>query len=348
VAQPVYCTREDVKGALDSKTTARDDTQVDRAIRTGARNAEGLLHRRFYPQVATRFFDWPNDQYARPWRLWLDDNELIAVTSLTTGGQPIAPSDFFLEPANSGPPFRSIELDLDSNAAFGGGDTHQRDIAIEGLWGYRNDETQVGQLTADLGLTGSAGIQLDATVGVGAILRIDQERLIVVAKSMVDTGQDLAGPGLATSDADVTVPVTTGTAFDVDEIILLGAERMLVVDVAGNNLIVKRAWDGSVLAAHSTGADVYGLTGYTVERGQLGTTAATHTNGTAIWRWEPPATLRSLNIAEAINTIQQEQSAYARTVGSGDNERETAGRGLRQLRDEAYTELGRKARSRAI
>src|SRR5690606_22447868 len=57
---PWYTTRETVKAALDYKETARNDAQVDRAIESASRAVEGLLHRRFYPETATRYFDWPN------------------------------------------------------------------------------------------------------------------------------------------------------------------------------------------------------------------------------------------------------------------------------------------------
>jgi len=75
---PAYCTREDVKLAPDFAETARGNSRIDRAIDGVSRLIEGELHRVFYPQDATRYFDWPNQggsgggQYANPWRLWLD------------------------------------------------------------------------------------------------------------------------------------------------------------------------------------------------------------------------------------------------------------------------------------
>ena len=74
---------------------------------------------------------------------------------------------------------------------------------------------------------------------------------------------------------NVTISAS-GSGFNVGEVILVDSERMLIVDIAGNYLTVKRAWDGSVLAIHSTGADIYTLRLLTVTRGALGTTAGTH------------------------------------------------------------------------
>jgi len=344
-----YCTREDVKSALDSKETARNNAQVDRAVLAGARSIEGLTHRRFYPWTGTRYFDWPNSQYARSWRLWLDADELASVSALVSAGTTITATDYFLEP-DTGPPYTHVEIDLGSSASFGGGSTHQRSIAITGVYmGCPLDEDSVGSLAGSLAADATATAAITwttARIGVGDILRIDSERMIVTERTMVDSTQNLATPMTAAAN-NVTVAVTTGTAFAVDEILLLDSERMLVVDIAGNNLTVIRAWDGTVLAAHS-GSDIFTLTGVELTRGQLGTTAAAHSPAAAIYRYVPPGLVRDLNVAEAVNTLLQEQSGYARTVGSGEGSRPSSGEGLADLREAVYTALGRKARIRAV
>lgn len=342
-----YTTRETVKGALDSAETARNNSQVDRAIAAATGTIEGRLHRRFYPELGTRYFDWPNARGVRPWRLWLNQHELISATSITSGGVAISAGDYLLRP-DDGPPYTHVEINLASSAAFAAGSTHQRAIAIAGLWGHRSDEEPAGGLAEALDASETAVDVTDsAAVGVGHILRVGSERMIVTGKSMLDTGQNLGGT-LASNKADVTVPVTTGSSYAVDEIILVDAERMLIVDIAGNNLIVKRAWDGSVLAAHTAGADIYAPRTLTVTRGDLGTTAATHDIGAAVVRHAPPPVIVRLATALAIDTIHQESSGYARTVGAAEAQREASGRALRALWDEAYTAYGRKARIRAV
>ncbi len=358
MATPVYCTREDVTGALDVKLTARNHRQVDRAVQSGARSVEGLLHRTFRPVLATRYFDWPDRQHGLPWRLWLNQHELISLDTLTAGGVVIPSTDYFLEPANSGPPYGRIEIDLASSAAFQAGDTHQRAVAGLGLFGFRNDEEQVGDLTATLAADEAATASATWTtahIGVGDVLRVDSERLIVTEKTMVDSGQNLGGGGLAASAADVTVPVTDGTAFAVGVVLRLDSERMLLVDKAGNNLTVRRAWDGTVLAAHTAGVDVFTLTGVELDRAQLGTALAAHSSGADIFRHLVPGLVRELNVAEAINTLQQEGSGYARRAGIGEERGggrfgrvEATGRGLDDLREQAWTAFARKARTRAI
>jgi hypothetical protein len=172
--------------------------------------------------------------------------------------------------------------------------------------------------------------------------------MLVTDRAMRDTGQSQQGAGCSTaSNADVSLTVTDGTKYTAGETLLLDSERMLVVDIAGNVLTVKRAWDGSALATHS-GAEVYAPRSLTVTRGALGTTAATHLNGAALSRWTYPGLVTELNIAEAINTFLQKTSGYARTVGEGDNQRNASGAGLADIRARAYAAHGRKARQRAV
>lgn len=342
-----YCTREDVKAALDSAQTARNNAQIDRLIEASTETIHGLTHRRFYPLVTTKYFPWPNMQHASVGRLWLDENELYSLTTLTTDGEVISPSDVFLESQAYGPPYTHIDLVQSSNAAFNSADGGQRSIAIAGVW-YWLDES-AGGATAEALDASETGVDVtnSAILGVGSIIRVDDERMIVTEKSMLTTGQTLQGGTLDSSNAAVTVAVTDGTTFFVGETILLNSERMLIVDIAGNNLTVKRAWDGTVLSPH-TGSTIYAPRTLTVERGALGTTAATHLTATAILKHSAPPLVRQLAIAETLTGLQQEGSGYGRVVGSGDGQREASGKGLADLRDQVYTRYGRKARMRAV
>lgn len=275
------------------------------------------------------------------------------LTTLTSGGVTIPSTDYFLEPNRSGPPFNRLEIDLDSSAAYGGGDTHQRNIAVTGLWGYRNTETAVGALAEALDASETA-VDVNgaaaAALGVGSILRVDSERMLVTGRRMLDTGQNVGGSGLTAQANSVTVTVADGTAFAVDEILLIESERMLIVDIAGNNLTVIRAWDGSVLAAHAAAVDIYAARTLTVRRGALGTTAATHSTATSVVRWEPPGLVRDLVIAEVINRVTNEQAGYARTRrtsgGLSSNDQAKTARDLPMLREQTYSACGRKARLR--
>lgn len=343
-----YCTREDLRAALDFKDAALSSSQIDRAIEAASRSVEGFLHRCFYPQADTRYFDWPSrDQHS--WRIELNANEMVSLTSIVTGNTTLNPAYVFLEPVNSGPPYDRVELNTGSIATFTVGSTSQRSVAITGVYGYAMDETAVGTLAEALDASETA-VDVDgaasALLGVGSVVRVDSERMLVTARSALDTGQNLQTP-VTNNKGETSIAVADASGFAVGEIIVLDAERMAVIDVVGNTLIVKRAWDGTVLANH-TGSDVYAYRTLTVQRGALGTTAATHSLGATVQRFDFPGPVRELALAEAINNLEQARAAYARTAGSGDNERPTNVPGLEQLRKNVRRSHGRKARIRSV
>lgn len=340
-----FCNRDDVKRALDIAETARNNAQIDRIIEGASRDVEAFLHRRIAPTQATRYVDWPNDQFGRSYRIWLNQNEVISLTQVVSGGTVIPPASWFLEPANDGPPYTRLEINLASTSGFDTGSTHQRDIVLTGLFGYSNEEDQLGALTSPLAASLAAVANVaftTARVSVGDVLRIDNERCVVTEKTMVNSTQTLLTPVGATS-SDATLAVTDGTGFIIDAVLLLDSERMLIVDIAGNNLTVKRAWDGTSLAAH-TGSAIWTLTGVQLARAQLGTILAVHLNTAPIYKWRVPGPVRDLTIAEAANTFEQESSAYARTIGSDTAQRPGAGVGLPDIRDRVYASHGRKMR----
>lgn len=345
-----YATREEVKRALDSAETARNNAQVDRALEGATRFIERLCHRHFYPLTATRTFDWPSRD-STGWRLWLRQHELASDDNVTliAGGVTLDAGDYLLRP-DAGPPFTHVEINLGSDGAFSAGTTSQRAISLAGVYGHSADTAPAGAIAEALDAS-ETGVDVNgaasAALGVGSILKVDSERMVVTGRTMLDTGQNIGGNLDALASA-TTVPVSDGTAYAVDEVLLVDAERMLVVDIAGNNLVVKRAWDGTVLAAHTSGADIYGARWLAVERGALGTTAATHSTSAAITRALFPGPVRLLAVAEAVATLMQETAGYARTAGSGDNTRESRALGLKDLRCQVYDGYGRKGRTAAI
>jgi hypothetical protein len=346
-----YVNRETVKAALDIKQTARRDAQVDRACGTATRMVRGCLHRDFVPWLGTKYFDWPDLQGSSSWRVWLDEHEAISLTALVAGGVTIDPADYFLEPVNNGPPYDRIEIDLSSAAAFDVGSTHQRDIAATGLWGFDNVTEPAGALAEALDDSETAVDVTDsALAGVGDLLGVGDEHLDVTGKAMKDTGVDIdTGGDLTANKADVSVLLSTTTGAPVvGEIILIDSERMRAVDLAGSTLTVERAADGSTLAAHAAGASIYAPRTLTVLRGARGSTAASHSDASALARQVFPGPVRDLALAYAVNQLLQETAGYAREVGSGDNQREASGRGVKELERAARRACGRSLRTLAV
>jgi hypothetical protein len=373
ISQPCYATREDVARALDVKAAAYNSGQIDRQIVAATDSVENLCKRRFYPVDATRSFDWPNFQYTYPWRLYLDQHELAAPPTLFESGQynptpVVIPSGaYILQPINSGPPYRWIDLRRDQNYSFGNNPTPQNDILIQGSFGYWMKTTPVGTITA--ALTDTTGTAVQASVssgsgaGVGDTLFIDSERMIVTDATYVSTGINYTS-GLASnppSAADNTIGVPSGPAFAVGEPLVIDSEVMLIQYIVGNNLVVKRAFDGSALATHTPGTAIYARRQLTVIRGALGTTAATHTQGTVMSILSVPSLVKQYAVAEALIGMVQEPGAYvsgtpstsrSNSIYGGTSHAQVKeaipGIGLPGLQDRMVGRYGRQARSRVV
>ncbi len=349
---PTLASREQVAERMQVKLTAYAAGQIDEALQAATRTIARKCQRPggLHPTLRTIYRDWPNSDDATSWRLWLGPDEAISVVALTSGGETITGS--LLEDNASGPPYKQLQLDRSGSQFFGAGSssTPQRNIVLT-LWtGTTDDQVYAGTLAANVATTSATTITVTnaAAVGVGNQLVIDSERMIVTDRASASTGTTLSS-GVDASTSTVSVPVADGTAVHVGETILIDAERMRVVDITGNTLVVKRAQEGSVLAAHLTGATVYAPRLLTVVRGASGTTAATHTAAAEITRWYAPPEAQRLAIAEAITTIQQDAAAWARIVGEGESAREVSARGLQDARKSVYdTGLRRKGRVWAV
>lgn len=348
----MLCTREDVKSALDIKESARVNAQIDREILGSSRAIEGDLLRYFYPSVSTQTFDWPDHQFAAPWRLWLDQREMCGPpTQVLAAGVDITanvlprPDDAPLR----GRPYTKLEIDLSSNSAFNAGRTFQRSISVIGPFGFCADETPGGTITAFTDTTGTTGTCSDSSlIGVGSIIRVDQERMAVTGKSMAATGQTITTSPTANTNVNI-MGVSSGAAFDTGEVMMVDGEKMRIDDIAGNNLIVTRAWDGSTLAAHTSGAAIYSPRLLTVARGILGTTAATHAATTPVMVHVVPSLIRTLCVAETLNTLGQERRGYAQAIkrsAKDPTDAREVSTGLDSLRKQAATRYGRQMRVR--
>lgn len=350
-----YATVEQVMRSLEIVDTARNRALVKQKLAAGTDQVEGLLNKRFYPEFATKKFDWPNYQYNYSWQLFLDSNEIISVTSLVAGGVTIPPTDYVLRRDDNinVPPFNWIEIKLNSGSALASGPTFQQAIEVTGKWNSADTATTL--VHADL----AAGVDDTATLltlnphqgtyplGIGGLFLLDDEYMALTDRRMVDTGDTLQA-AMADLVSAETLAVPDGNAYALDEVVLIGAERMRVADIAGNNLIVERSFDGSTLAAHAQNDAIYAQRAFVVERGVCGTTAAAHTLGTGGYMHEPPGLVNELCTAETVVLLEQNRSAYARTVGTGPTTKESGGKGLEAIRDMAVTAYGRKCRMGAI
>lgn len=363
-----YATREQVSASLEIFNSAHAGSIIDARILSASQSAQGFLHRRFYPEQRTIMLDWPNYSYAPTWEVDLGDQELISVEQVLSGGVDITAHVILRRDDDlSEPPYTRLQVDLSSSAALSAGPTFQRSLSINGLFGHSDTAavTAGGALVGAINDSATVLVINPATsgefnVGVGSLLLLGTERMLVMNRRM----SAVSGQTLSTSLDDIQsaqiVAVTDGTKFVVGEVILIDGERMRINDVAGNNLIVDRAWDGSTLAEHTSSASIYALRTFVVARGVLGSTAAAQSDLAAVHVHQYPALLNELVIAESVVLLEQNSAGYSNTVGSSANTTPTAGRsinsareaqyvaGLADIRERAWRQLARKARSSAI
>jgi hypothetical protein len=367
IYRPCYCTRQEVQRALDIKSVAYNNEQVDRNIQAASDDVDGICARRFYPVDAFYKFDWPNFQYTYPWKLYFDQYEVISIAQLVTGTflpQPIVipPADYILRPENEGPPFTRLELRRDLNGYFGSNTTPQQDIGVTGTFGFWLNTQPGGTLTAAMTDTVTPSLQMSTSAGVyagvGDVLIIDSERMLVTDCSYVSTA--IAFNGLTSSPPsanDNVLIVPDGTQFRANESLVLDTETVRILNIIGNNLVLRRGWDGSILNTHTSGV-IYANRQLTVVRGALGTTAATHSINAPINVLAIPGLVKELALATAIIGLTQEPAAYANltvrtwqgsTGTTQGQQREPApGPGLPDLRDRVLTRYGRKVRTRVV
>lgn len=318
-----YTTREAVKAAAGLAGSALN-ALIDGYIEAASADIEKAFgRRRFIPETATKQYSWPPVDQAYEAHVLELDEDLLAVTSLTTEGDDeteIAATDFFLGPANRTPK-RRIEIDQASAAVFQGKDTPQRALRVTGRWAYSEDTRAAGTVASGLSASASATSMVcsDASqLGVGDTLLVESEQLFISERGAADVAADLAG-NLTADSSETTVPVDDGTKVHAGEVIQIDSERMLVEAVIGNNLTVMRAYDASVRAAHSSGADVYAFRALTVVRGVNGTTAATHADAAAIAKYAPPGDIVRLCTAEALAAFEQGKSGWTGAIGGDES-----------------------------
>ncbi len=340
--------REDVTLALDMSTSVRDIRALDRHVAS----ATDIItvaggYPAYTPSLRTAYIPWPaTDDVSnwRPWRLYLQRDIFASISAVTVGPSNTAivegAGGWAAYPRNRADdePIRWLELDRSGTASWATGSTRPQDqVAVTGTAGWSDAQRSVGTVNGALNASVTT-VDLDvsttrtARVGVGNQLLIDNERMIVVDREPVDTTENLAADLAAYDSSTILghVPVASGTAYGVGEVISIDEEDMLVERIRGNVLYVRRGWGGTTLAAHAAGADIYAWRRLIVERGAAGSTAATHSDGAAVTRWVEPPALHSLCIALAIDEAMQVGAAYARTSGTAEQERELRGTGVRQ------------------
>lgn len=335
----MYCSVNDV--IASSEISVLDERRVVRAIEAASARIDAMCIREdgfFRPTEETRVFDVPGDYQTSPYfKLYLDATALISVSSVIVEGVDVT-SDARLEPSKYGAPYSRVDLDTHG---FGYG---ARVVSVTGVWGYPERSDLAAVVASDDASTVTVTPLGGHTLSTGDVMLIGTERLDVTGVQWVASGAVLAGDVTA-STGDTSIVVDDPSNFMAGERIVVGSERMLVIDVVGSTLTVRRAMDGSSLSAHVSGVAVYAPRKLSVSRGGTGTHAA----DTVVSVLRPPADVVEAVVAETVSILAHGRSSYTDDFGPSGTSVTVAGAApLTDLRDLVMRRYGRSCRTRVV
>lgn len=335
-----YSSLTEVKRAADIPASPLYDLKVSDVMSEATEAVESLCSRVFYPTLATRYFPWPQDPTQSPSLLRLGDSEAISLVSLVNGdGSTVDTSRLKLikeGKVDDGPPYNALII----NGSFvTNGTFPERSIAATCNFGFRNDERSVAFTTTNL--SGSTvDISNAANIGVGSLIRIGDERLVVTYRGWKDSG-NVTPVTLDDEESADRFTLSVGSTLNVGEELFIGNERMLITEIIGNDVIVDRGAYGSALSVHTAVTTVYVNRRLTVERAVLGSTATDTLSGAGVQLFLFPPLVHQLHRAEALNIIQQDAASYGSRSGSNQGEMPLSIKGLQDLREKVRSKYAR-------
>jgi hypothetical protein len=183
----LYATLATIKQRIDIPDTL-DDADLAAALATVSREIDRYCGRRFYVELATRY-------YGGPARACLRVDDLLSVTTLKTDPNSArtypdvwATTDYDLDPPNalleSPPePYTRIHLGPLGNYRF---PSARRSIEIAGKWGYYEVLETVGATVVEALDTTETGIDVSnaALFQVGQTILVDDEQMDVLAATV--------------------------------------------------------------------------------------------------------------------------------------------------------------------
>jgi hypothetical protein len=182
--QGAYCSVEELVAAVPHLALGTFDAVILEHVLAASREVELRFGRGFFPYQGMNAYRWPPFAVAYSWEVWTDDDILsvtnVAVAAGGLGAVPVALTNYYLEPQQSGPPYSRIEVDLSSTDVLQAGPTPQRSVQITGQWGYCATLAPAGLLTSGINASVTAlTVSTPVTVNQGDVIVIDSEAIYV-------------------------------------------------------------------------------------------------------------------------------------------------------------------------
>ena len=299
-------------------TDAGDDILLADILADEARNIDELCHRTFYPRYEIRWFDVPVYTNS-PRNLFLDDDLLEPVTITNGDGNIVSPTVYNLKPKNYSPHY-AIQLIGPTSIfwIFNPVGNIEKVISVEGWWGFHNRYTQrAWTLAGTLGAAVPDLTSLNLTMTAGHSLVGDQ---IIKVDSELFNLQPATSILIASSTNASPIEITTATAHGLTD----GAQVTISAHSVNTNAngTWTIAWVSTTkfTLTGSTGNGIGGATGTVTsgsilnntftcnQRGDNGSTAATHLTSAPVYLWNVQTEIKHA-------TIQNAQKVYMERLG---------------------------------
>ena len=274
----------------------------------------------FLPTAETRAFPSKDNLTLRyddeDRRDLLDLADLLTITSVSVLGTVRSTNDYFgWPPLRSWPDGPYTALQINRFGSLGMWCNLAGKNAITGTWGLY-DKTVSLSLSTVTQLIGATTIVVSdgSQVSPGMVLELESEWELVTSTGAA-TASTATVSG-AWDNAAEELAVSDGTKVNVGETIQVDFERMRILDIAGNTLLVSRGVNKSKRNTHTNGTAVNVFRTFNVLRGANYSTAAAHTS-VAVSRQVAPADVNYLCRQVAILMINKAKTGFA---GRGGND----------------------------
>lgn len=249
---------------------------------------------------------------------------LLSVTSITNDQTSLSASDYQLlgslesdQPFWPDGPYGVLRIDpLGTNTAPWS--CVKNGVAVNGHWGLYERAEATGATLAALQSSGAAAVVVGdgSLLSPGMLLKIESEWQFVKGYGAPTASVTTLSSALDASSE--IIAVASGAALKVGELIQAEFEKMLVLDIQGNNAYVERGWMKTKKVAHTSGTALAAFRTFSVDRSVNGSVAVEHASSTAISRMMAPDDVNYLARQIATLMMKKSQTGYAGRSGSSE------------------------------
>jgi hypothetical protein len=258
----VYCTLGEV---IADMALAGDDGSVLERIRAASVTIEHDIGA-FIPVSDTRVFHCRHHGS-------IEIGPMLNIIQVLVNG--VATTDYRLFPS-SAPWMHGPAILIKPNSGSWSG----CEISITARWGKYEEVRYLMDaisLTLDaVEITVENGARLDT----GMVMLIEDEQILVTAGAGAKgSPEPVSVTSLIDGEIDETdevIRVDDGSEFHVGEILALDNEDLLIKRISGNDLVVARGWNDTLIDVHADNCAIRVYRTFAIQRGVNGTTAAAH------------------------------------------------------------------------